>query len=66
MAQLEEILAEPSLYDEALRLLARNGFDIGADAAAQRTGATQRGRNDAVMAAWKVVYAAPEQHWDAL
>ena len=24
-ARLEEILAEPSLYDEALRLLARNG-----------------------------------------
>ena len=32
MAKLEEILAEPSLYDEALLLLARNGFDIGEDA----------------------------------
>ena len=30
--KLEAILAEPSLYDEALLLLARNGFDIGADA----------------------------------
>jgi len=32
MADLETILAEPSLYDEALLLLARNGFDIGEDA----------------------------------
>ena len=32
LAKLEEILAEPSLYDEALLLLARNGFDIGEDA----------------------------------
>src|SRR6185295_11067799 len=29
VARLEDILAEPSLYDEALQLLARNGFDIG-------------------------------------
>src|SRR5258708_440972 len=29
VARLEEILAEPSLYDAALQLLARNGFDIG-------------------------------------
>jgi tryptophan 2,3-dioxygenase len=28
---LEEILARPSLYDEAIRLLARNGFDVGAE-----------------------------------
>jgi tryptophan 2,3-dioxygenase len=32
MAMLEEILDQPSLYDEALRLLVRNGFDIGAEA----------------------------------
>ncbi|TGQ03480.1 tryptophan 2,3-dioxygenase family protein, partial [Mesorhizobium sp. M00.F.Ca.ET.217.01.1.1] len=30
--RLQAILTEPSLYDEALLLLARNGFDIGADA----------------------------------
>src|SRR6266851_3078442 len=29
LSKLEEILGAPSLYDEALRLLARNGFDIG-------------------------------------
>ena len=32
VAKLEEILGRPSLYDEALLLLARNGFDIGEDA----------------------------------
>ncbi len=32
MEKLEEILSEPSLYDEALQLLSRNGFDIGEEA----------------------------------
>jgi tryptophan 2,3-dioxygenase len=62
VARLEEILAEPSLYDAALQLLARNGFDIGEDAGRSnwREG---RSENAKVMAAWKVVYAAPEEHW---
>ena len=33
---LEGDPAEPSLYDEALRLLARRGFDVGADRWTQR------------------------------
>ena len=33
VARLEAILSRPSLYDEALALLARSGFDIGPDAA---------------------------------
>jgi tryptophan 2,3-dioxygenase len=62
VAKLEEILAAPSLYDEALLLLARNGFDIGADAARTewRTGRTA---SDQVLGAWKTVYASPETHW---
>lgn len=61
-AKLEEILARPSLYDEAILLLGRQGFDIGADA--QRTDWRQtRGENEAVLAAWKAVYQNPEQHW---
>src|SRR3982751_1399340 len=62
VVKLEEILAAPSLYDEALLLLARNGFDIGADAARTecRTGRTASGE---VLSAWKTVYAAPETHW---
>jgi tryptophan 2,3-dioxygenase len=62
VAKLEEILASPSLYDEALLLLARNGFDIGEDA--QRTDwRTTRTANDKVLAAWKTVYASPEKYW---
>ncbi len=62
IAALEEILAAPSLYDEALMLLARQGFDIGADA--QRTDFREtRAPNDAVVAAWRAIYAAPDRHW---
>jgi tryptophan 2,3-dioxygenase len=62
MAALEEILAEPSLYDEALLHLARCGFDIGADA--ERTSWREpRAENAKVLAAWKTVYAAPGKHW---
>ena len=62
VAELEQILAEPSLYDEALLLLARQGFDVGADA--NRTDwRTTRKPNEAVLAAWREVYLAPEKHW---
>ncbi|MBR0751613.1 tryptophan 2,3-dioxygenase [Bradyrhizobium jicamae] len=62
VAKLEEILAAPSLYDEAILLLGRNGFDIGADA--QRTDwRTMRTENDKVLAAWKTIYTSPETHW---
>jgi tryptophan 2,3-dioxygenase len=62
VAKLDEILAEPGLYDEALLLLSRNGFDIGDDARRTdwRSGRTE---NDKVVSAWKTVYAAPETYW---
>ena len=64
MAMLEQILAEPSLYDEALLLLKRNGFDIGADAA--RTGWREtRTENQEVLQAWKTVYQSPEKYWSS-
>ena len=59
---LEAILAEPSLYEEALLLLQRNGFDIGDDASRASWRET-RAENPNVLAAWKAVYAAPEMHW---
>ncbi|WP_442578761.1 tryptophan 2,3-dioxygenase [Mesorhizobium sp. ASY16-5R] len=62
VATLEEILSAPSLYDEALLLLARNGFDIGEDASRTEWRET-RAENDKVLAAWKAVYAAPQEHW---
>ena len=62
LAKLEAILARPSLYDEALLLLRRNGFDIGADAARSDWRQT-RLPSEAVVAAWQVVYRDPERHW---
>src|SRR5262249_34021642 len=62
VAALEEILTEPSRYDEALLYLSRSGFDIGADA--ERTSWREpRAENAKVLAAWKTVYAAPGEHW---
>jgi tryptophan 2,3-dioxygenase len=59
---LEEILARPSLYDEAIRLLARNGFDVGAEV--ERTDwRAKRETSGKVMEAWKIVYRDPERWW---
>jgi tryptophan 2,3-dioxygenase len=60
VAELHAILARPSLYDEAVRLLGRSGFDVGEERADL---AAQRGESEKVQAAWKAVYLAPEQHW---
>lgn len=62
VAKLEDILAEPGLYDEALLLLARNGFDIGEDAH-RKDWRVRRTENDKVLQAWKTVYASPETYW---
>jgi tryptophan 2,3-dioxygenase len=62
MSRLEAILARPSLYDEALALLSRNGFDTGADAV-RTDWRESREPNAAVLAAWQAVYAQPEKHW---
>ena len=62
IARREEILAAPSLYDEALLRLARNGFDIGADAQ-RRDWRETRSESPKVLEAWKIVYSDPETHW---
>jgi tryptophan 2,3-dioxygenase len=60
--KLEAILAMPSLYDEAILLLSRQGFDVGADA--QRTEWREnRVESDEVLTAWQAVYQDPERHW---
>ena len=59
---LKDILAAPSLYDEALALLARQGFEIGEDAQRADWRATRR-ENVSVLASWKAVYTAPQEHW---
>ena len=61
-AELEAILAAPSLYDEALLLLERRGFAIGG---MPREWRKTRDVEPAVIAAWKRIYQAPEEHWEA-
>jgi tryptophan 2,3-dioxygenase len=61
-AVLQDILAKPSLYDEALLLLARNGFDIGPDGERDDWGRT-RAPNLRVVEAWRTVYASPDRYW---
>jgi tryptophan 2,3-dioxygenase len=60
---LEEILAEPILYDEALRLLARRGFDIPADHV-ERDWSEPYVASPQVEAAWLEVYRNTARFWD--
>ncbi len=60
--KLAEALAAPSLYDEALALLARNGFAI-APAVLQRDRRLPYQADASVEAAWLAVYRAPRTHW---
>jgi tryptophan 2,3-dioxygenase len=60
--KLEAILAAPSLYDEAILLLGRNGFDIGADAKRIDWRET-RTENEEVLVAWQCVYRDPQRYW---
>lgn len=59
---LTDELARPSLYDEAIRLLARNGIPVPA-AILERDVTVTHTADDGVTAAWKIVYEAPETHW---
>jgi len=55
-------LEAPSIYDEAIRLLARRGFAIDPERLANT--APSAARPDAsVEAAWLQVYRDPERHW---
>ena len=62
-AVLDTALAEPSLYDESLRLLARRGFAIPADHLT-RDFRQPYLANPEVEAAWTAVYRDVDQYWD--
>ena len=62
MGMLEQELSQPSLYDEALRLVARNGIDLP-DVVLQRDVSQPYVSHDAVIAAWKKVYISPDNFW---
>jgi tryptophan 2,3-dioxygenase len=60
---LKAVLEAPSLYDEALRLLARRGFDIPGHCLDRNW--TEPYQADAgVDAAWLTIYRDPEGYWD--
>ena len=61
-AELEGILAQPSLYQEAILLLGRNGFDIGSTRETMETRAIHV-ESEAVLSAWRDIYRAPQTYW---
>ena len=63
LAQVQAAYAAPSLYDEALRLLARRGIDVPSSHT-ERDWTLPYAASPAVEAAWLNVYRDPTQHWD--
>lgn len=63
LALVQSYYDAPSLYDEALRLMARKGLPVPADHL-QRDFTQPYPASEAVEQAWLTVYRAPEQHWD--
>jgi tryptophan 2,3-dioxygenase len=61
-AVLERELNAPSIYDEAVMLLARSGLGIAPERLAVDP-ARPTAHDDSVMAAWLEVYRDPEHHW---
>jgi tryptophan 2,3-dioxygenase len=62
--RLEAELARPTLYDEALRHLARKGLPVPEEVL-QRDLRTPWVAHDGVQAAWELVYRDPAAHWQA-
>ena len=63
LATVEAAWRAPSLYDEALKLLARRGLAIPADHL-ERDWTQPYVASDEVEQAWLVVYRDPDAHWD--
>ncbi|RZM34547.1 MAG: tryptophan 2,3-dioxygenase [Sphingomonas sp.] len=61
--RLEDELRRPSLYDEALRLLARRGLPVPRDRL-DRDVAVSAGVSPEVEACWATVYREPDRYWD--
>jgi tryptophan 2,3-dioxygenase len=63
LAIVDQAWRAPSLYDEALRLLARRGFEIPADYV-ERDWTQPYAASDAVEQQWLKIYRDPEANWD--
>ena len=64
LALLQAELARPSLYDEALRHLARAGHPVPADVLTRDLSQAWTPRDD-VRHVWEAVYRDPQAHWEA-
>jgi tryptophan 2,3-dioxygenase len=60
---LDDIRRKPSLYDEAIAILARRGFSIERSVL-ERDKAASYERNDSVKAAWAQIYRDPARYWE--
>ena len=63
LAQVEEAYKAPSLYDEAIKLVARRGISVPAEAL-ERDWTQPYMANEGVKNAWLEVYREPAAHWD--
>ena len=63
LAHVEAAYRSPSLYDEALRLLARRGIGVPATHL-ERDWSLPYPADGGVEAAWLVVYRDPQRYWD--
>ena len=63
LAMVQAAYEAPSLYDEALRLMARRGLAVPASHT-ERDWTQPYAESEAVEQAWLTVYRNPEQHWD--
>jgi tryptophan 2,3-dioxygenase len=63
LAEVQAAHEAPSLYDEALRLLARRGLAVPATHT-QRDWTQPYAESAEVEQAWLTVYRSPQQHWD--
>ena len=62
-AALDALHRAPSIYDEAVRLLARRGFEVN-PACVERDWTTLHAFDPTVMAAWIKVYRDTDTHWE--
>jgi tryptophan 2,3-dioxygenase len=63
LAQVQAAYESPSLYDEALRLLAQRGLPVPQDHV-QRDWTQPYAESDAVEQAWLIVYRDPKKYFD--
>ena len=63
LALVETALHTPSMYDEAIRLMARRGFQIDAGVV-ERDWTQPTQYNASVEAAWLEIYRDPAAHWE--